>query len=759
MESEHSDTGGKRNGSIFSRILYSILATSFAIIVFSGGASYFVSRKLIQQSVDEQIERAQNNASTAFKIEYEIPVERDLLFLESSPALNNLLMSPQREMLVRRADLEKLFYGISRNNPILRSTRFIDVAGRERVVIEADRRVRDYRTLNDLPADDPAAVALSNLFVNLKSRDVRAIAASPPYFDSNNRPCFLVGIAKQEPEVGGFGGTVIQEYDLSRYIDRMSRIRLFNEPVVWIRHVNEIEATSPMSAGATRKAQVGKGGSSRVFPVDLDIAGTSVLGLEFRIPEQLIARELRPLLWQTLLTALPLTIVAAIVAWILSSKISRPIRDLSEASSRIGAGDFSQPVPLQHGGEIGDLTRLFNRMAEDLKRTTVSRDYVDSVLRSMNECLIVMSLDRKIVTVNKAACRLLEYDEDKLVGLSFDDVIAGESARDLIEELTQKMRIANVEKRYRTRTGQEIFVLFAGSTLINRRAGVTGYVTVALDNSERRQVIADLEVAKDQAEAANTAKSEFLANMSHELRTPLHGILSFAGFGIRKGETIDAKRIREYFIKIDNCGNVLLRLLNDLLDLAKLEAGQMTYRFSKTDLGGLIAGVVDEFAGRLTEHRIRIDFDQRADNGAVRLDPERISQVVRNLLGNAVKFSPDDGVIRITLLREGGAVTVTFHDAGVGIPLDELDKVFDKFVQSKLTKTGAGGTGLGLSICREIVAAHGGRIWAESPPDRGGLIRFSIPLDLKGPVKGEEADGSLTTTGAQGMKRTMNGPG
>lgn len=239
----------------------------------------------------------------------------------------------------------------------------------------------------------------------------------------------------------------------------------------------------------------------------------------------------------------------------------------------------------------------------------------------------------------------------------------------------------------------------------------------------------ELEEARFAAEAANRAKSEFLANMSHELRTPLHGILSFARFGIRNRD-VPREELEDYFRTIEASGKSLLVLLNDLLDLAKLESGGMRLEFGSVDAALLVATAVDEFQPFGLENATPIELvDPLIENLEIRADRARILQVLRNVLSNAVKFSKHDGQpVEVRLVRQAEWIRIEVRDHGIGIPETEKDAVFEKFVQSSKTRSSAGGTGLGLAISREIVALHGGRIRAENAVDGGAVVSCELPI-------------------------------
>jgi signal transduction histidine kinase len=250
-----------------------------------------------------------------------------------------------------------------------------------------------------------------------------------------------------------------------------------------------------------------------------------------------------------------------------------------------------------------------------------------------------------------------------------------------------------------------------------------------------------IEEQRDAAEAANRSKSEFLANISHELRTPLHGILSYARFGESEAAEGDRKELHEFFENVSQSAETLLRLVNDLLDLSKLEAGRMVYEFQPGSVNELVEVVVDEFKSLCAQQDMSIVYSPPEEDTTGSVDSERFKQVIRNLLSNAVKFSPPGGAVHVRLRRLAKSLLLSVRDEGPGIPADELELVFDKFVQSSKTKSGSGGTGLGLAISREIVTAHGGRIWAENNAKAGCIFYCELPLARPQPSDGDAWQG------------------
>ena len=277
-----------------------------------------------------------------------------------------------------------------------------------------------------------------------------------------------------------------------------------------------------------------------------------------------------------------------------------------------------------------------------------------------------------------------------------------------------------------------------------------GFVTVYTDVTARKQAdeelrqhrdhlqelvdarTRELEMALRDASAASQAKSEFLANMSHELRTPMHAILSFSALGQERSGKAGQEKLQQYFERIRQSADRLLALVNDLLDLSRLEAHRSVPVPSHVDVVALFKRAASHLESLLLTKRIRVELAVTCDP-RLHADASMVERVIHNLLANAIKFSPEGEEV-VVAMRDGTlgggtipALAIAVSDRGIGIPDNELESIFEKFVQSSRTKSGAGGTGLGLSICREIAVAHHGTIVATNNPGGGATITFTLP--------------------------------
>ena len=349
------------------------------------------------------------------------------------------------------------------------------------------------------------------------------------------------------------------------------------------------------------------------------------------------------------------------------------------------------------------------------------------------EGIFQVTPDGRIINANPALVKMLGFTSSEELYSSLVNV--GNYFNDADNEiymstLNREGRILGFETQMYHPDRAPISISVSAHSVYDKDGNLLRYEGMIEDITERKQK-EQAERDRETAEFANQAKSLFLANMSHELRTPMHGILGFSKLGEKRSKLWDRKKLEQYFSEIASSGNRLLDLLNNLLDLSKLESGKIEFEFERKNLLVAISNTINEFEGVLKEKHIRIEYIPFTSEEVVEMDEEKIRQVIRNLLMNAIKFSNLETVIKVKTVKQDDRIVVSVIDRGIGIPEAEKETIFDKFTQSSQTNTGAGGTGLGLAICHEIIQSHGGKIWAENNMEGGATISFLLPLKQK----------------------------
>ena len=360
----------------------------------------------------------------------------------------------------------------------------------------------------------------------------------------------------------------------------------------------------------------------------------------------------------------------------------------------------------------------------------------------------VITLDGRYVIVNKAW--------EDFTGQRYGDVACATQAasahahlRPLHEEQDRRLLASGRPLRYETcvthRDGSLRAVVVNKVLLHGPDGRPSGILCVLMDVSEFRDAERATREARDAAEETSRAKSEFIANISHELRTPLQSIIGFSELGQIRAETSD--RLGAMFGEIHSAGQRMLTLVNDLLDVSKIDSTVGAIHLESTDLRGLIRAVVREIDPLIGGHQLHVVAQLPDEPMIARVDPPRFQQVVRNVLANAIKFAPTRS--RIDIIGDctpSGDLRIVLRDQGPGIPGDELETIFEAFVQSSQTKDGSGGTGLGLAICRKIIDAHGGRIHAENLPEVGAAFHIVLPARHSAATDKDKADSLAAAT-------------
>lgn len=432
-----------------------------------------------------------------------------------------------------------------------------------------------------------------------------------------------------------------------------------------------------------------------------------------------------------LMTAISL-LIGTLLAVILATSFSRPISRLVKTSKAIGRGNFKPGTRLKRSDELGRLSESINQMAADLGETTVSKAYVDDILASMNEMLIVVNPSGGIETVNRAAAVRLGNQAQDLLGQPMKRFFPDAAAwlHKVSGNNQPSSKHARIETTCHTLHGYEFAVSLSASPLGGSNDPKERLVCLVQDITERKRAETDIIAAREKAESSSAAKSQFLANMSHEMRTPLNGILALTELMLTT-ELND--RQRELADNVYRSGKLLLDMITALLDLTRIEAGKLNSEFVTFDLRETIEDVLELFA--VNAHRKGVEL-----NAAIPEELETalygnqvyIRQVLINLVSNGVKFT-DQGEVTVRCsvaerTQDQLLLFIVVQDTGIGIATELSDKIFKPFEQADGSTTRRhGGIGLGLAISKQLVEFMGGEIGVESGPT-GSIFHFSLQL-------------------------------
>ncbi len=364
--------------------------------------------------------------------------------------------------------------------------------------------------------------------------------------------------------------------------------------------------------------------------------------------------------------------------------------------------------------------------------------YLRSLIESNIDALITTDPSGIITDVNKQMEALTGCTRDELIGAPFKNHFTDPKwAETGIRRVLSEKKVTDFELTARTRDGQETVVSYNATTFYDRDRTLRGVFAAARDITERKrldQVLREknieLESAWSMAEKTNLAKSEFLANMSHELRTPLNAVIGFSEvlqdqiFGVLN------EKQREYVNNVLTSGMHLLSLINDILDLSKVESGKMELDLSTFSLRESLDATVTLLKEKALKGAINLSLDISPEADIVtEADERKLKQIMFNLISNAIKFTPAGGRVDVSAARDEDFIEISVSDTGMGIKAEDIPKLFQPFTQLESVYTKEfEGTGLGLALTRQLVELHGGRVWVESTFGSGSKFCFTFPL-------------------------------
>jgi PAS domain S-box-containing protein len=367
--------------------------------------------------------------------------------------------------------------------------------------------------------------------------------------------------------------------------------------------------------------------------------------------------------------------------------------------------------------------------AELYQQVNKSKAYVENLVENAADVIVCTDLNDRILTWNRGAELLIGYSKDEVIGKHLSILLPAERLHEL-EEMRAKVEasgaLRDIEVRSKRKDGAMIHLSLSVSPIRDLEGRIIGFLRVAKDVTEKKRY-------ERRLKELDKMKSDFVSNVSHELRTPLTSIKGSVD-NMLDGLTgsLNEKQIR-YLARIKSNTDRLSRLINDLLDLSKIEAGRTDLRPVIFPLTALAGEITEHLKPVAAEKLIQIDVLSPDPGVSVWADRDKITQILMNLIGNAVKFTPRAGKVTVAIERNGNEwVQISVTDTGPGILPEEMRKLFAKFYQiGNADKQRPKGTGLGLAISKALVEMHGGKIWVESEVDRGSTFSFTLPVQQR----------------------------
>jgi two-component system phosphate regulon sensor histidine kinase PhoR len=425
-----------------------------------------------------------------------------------------------------------------------------------------------------------------------------------------------------------------------------------------------------------------------------------------------------------LFAGLGMVLAAALLAVFIAGRTTEPVRRLTAVAERMAAGDLDARLFPSSHDEVGQLTRAFNHMADQIREqvTTLAEEQgrLAAVLDHMADGVLITDENGQVRLVNAAAARLLDTSEERALGRSFAQVapyhpLIGlwKACREQGEEQVETVELSRhglFLQAIVTPFGYASFPDEQGRVL--QEVGGEGYLVILQDLTRVRRL--------------ETVRRDFISNISHELRTPLAGLKALVDT-LSGGAIKDRPAARRFLKRMDGEVDALTQMVEELLELSRIESGQAPLRLAPTEVTEVVAAPMDRLRPQAERAGLELTVLLPPELPQVLADADRARLVLTNLVHNAVKFTPPGGCITVSAQPAGEEIVLSVQDTGVGIPAEDLPRIFERFYKADRARSG-GGTGLGLAIAKHIVQGHGGRIWAESVEGQGSTFSFTLPV-------------------------------
>ncbi len=406
--------------------------------------------------------------------------------------------------------------------------------------------------------------------------------------------------------------------------------------------------------------------------------------------------------------------ITIIIGIFIAQTMTRPISDMRRQAQTMAKGDFSRKVRVYGNDEIGQLAIAFNHLTNQLQEsqstTESERRKLASVLENMTDGVIATDRKGRVSLINDSALAMLRLTKDLVLNRPITSILSVEQEY-AFEDLIQLKESIALDFS----TDEQPAILRANFSVTQRETGfVNGLIVVLHDNTEQEKI--DME------------RREFVSNVSHELRTPLTTMRSYLE-ALADGAWQD-KEIAPSFLNVTQTETErMIRLVNDLLKLSRMDSEDYDLNLEWVEFNDFFDSIIERFEFSKSQD---VKFNRLLSNEDffVEIDTDKMTQVIDNIISNAIKYSPDGGEIRFGVTQSDDQIQVMISDEGMGIPKANVKRIFERFYRADRARSRAlGGTGLGLAIAREMIMAHGGEIWAESEEGKGTTIYFTLPIE------------------------------
>lgn len=406
-----------------------------------------------------------------------------------------------------------------------------------------------------------------------------------------------------------------------------------------------------------------------------------------------------------------------------TDRFMKPLDTLTKTVKSVKAGNWNQQINIATKDEIGELSIEFNEMTKRLHQYEQSalgklmteKNKSLAIVKSIPDPLIVLDTGYRIMLLNDTCEMFFDIEEEKVLKKHFLEAIRNEEIFEIISNAFEDNaemddKIIKIEQK------EDFYFNIIVTMIKNAESRVTGIIILLKDVTQLKQL--------------EKARTDFISTISHEFKTPLTSIMMGTSMVIDESLGILNEEQQDVLNTIKEDGERLTKLVNDLLELSRIESGSSAFNMESCSIDNVINNSVKQFAIQAAHKDVNINIIVEENMPKVIVDYEKITWVLNNLLGNALKYTDAGDEILINAFVKNGKMQVSVKDTGIGIPEEFQKKIFDKYVQVKGHELEARGTGLGLAVVKEIVNTHGGEIWCESKLDTGSTFTFTLPLSL-----------------------------